>query len=83
MNSAINGGKNWTYIDAGSGDDTIVGFDGNGQNSTSDDTSGPIEVNGEDGIDTLVLEATSADLNNAHDGDLYNVEIVSAAGAAT
>ena len=57
-------------IDAGSGNDTIVGF------------VGADTVDGGDGTDTITLAATSADLNAATDGDIVNVEAVSAARAA-
>ena len=56
-------------IDAGAGNDTIVGF------------IGADSVDGGANTDTLTLAATSAALNAASDGNLVNVEIVSAAAA--
>ncbi|WP_421726158.1 beta strand repeat-containing protein [Bauldia sp.] len=66
----IEGAGGADTIDGGAGDDEIIGF------VDAD------EVDGGDDTDTLILAATSADLNDAADGDLINVEIVSAALAA-
>ena len=58
-------------INAGAGDDEIVGFLGN-------DT-----VDGGTGSgDQITLANTSNDLNDAANGDVLNIEIISAAGAA-
>ena len=65
----ITGSSGADQIDAGDEADTIVGF------------VGADTVDGGDGDDTLTLSGTSADLNAAGNGDLANVETVSAAGA--
>jgi VCBS repeat-containing protein len=58
-------------ITTGGLDDTLFGF------------SGADTVNGGNGTDTLSLTGTSADLNAAADGQLVNVENISAAGAGS
>jgi Ca2+-binding RTX toxin-like protein len=56
-------------IDAGAGNDTINGF------------VGADLVDGGSGTDTIALTTTSIYLNSATDGNIVNVETVSAAGA--
>ena len=57
-------------ITGSSGDDTIVGF------------AGADNVNGGGGTDTILLDATSTDLNSAPNNRIVNVEAISAAAAA-
>lgn len=66
----ITGGNGADIISAGGGIDTINGFVG------ADTVDGGAQT------DTIVLTGTSADLNAAANGDIVNVEAVSAAGAA-
>jgi len=66
----ISGGSAGDTINAGGGNDTINGFVG------ADD------VDGGAGTDTIVLTATSADLNSATNGRITTIEAVSAATAA-
>ena len=70
-NDSLTGGAGNDSISGGAGADRIFGFVG-------DDT-----VDGGSGseVDTLVLTATSTSLNNATNGQLLNVEAVSAATA--
>ncbi|WP_186467467.1 Ig-like domain-containing protein, partial [Bradyrhizobium stylosanthis] len=58
-------------IATGAGNDTINGF------------VGADKIDGGTGTDTISLTATSADLNNATDGQIVNVEAVSAASATS
>ncbi|WP_208608655.1 Ig-like domain-containing protein [Bradyrhizobium stylosanthis] len=58
-------------IATGAGNDTINGF------------VGADKIDGGTGADTIALTATSADLNNATDGQIVNVEAVSAASATS
>ena len=69
-NTALSGTSNGEYIFGFAGSDTINGF------------SGSDTVNGGAGTDTILLATTSADLNNATDAKIRNLEVVSAAGAA-
>ncbi len=66
----ITGSSGADVIMAGAGDDTIIGF------------VGADSIDGGAGLNTLVLAATSASLNAAADGDLVNVQVVTAALAA-
>lgn len=65
----IVGSSGADVIDAGSGDDRIVGFDGADR------------INGGNGRDTLVLVATSQDLNSAANAQLSSIEVVTAEDA--
>src|SRR5581483_7903763 len=67
---SIAGGAGADTISAGVGNDTIVGF------------VGADSVDGGAGTDTITLSATSADLNDAANADITNVEAVDASGAA-
>ncbi|TKB77299.1 MAG: DUF4347 domain-containing protein [Nitrospira sp.] len=67
--AALNGTSAGEYLFGFAGSDIINGFAGS-------DT-----VNGGRGTDSLVLTATSSDLNDASNSQLVNVEGVSAAGA--
>jgi len=58
-------------IVTGAGNDTINGF------------VGADKIDGGTGTDTIALTATSVDLNNATDGQIVNVEAMSAASAAS
>ncbi|MCK1711255.1 MULTISPECIES: FG-GAP-like repeat-containing protein [unclassified Bradyrhizobium] len=65
----ITGGAGIDSIAAGGGNDQIIGF------------VGADSVNGGAGTDTLVLSATSTDLNAATNAQISNVEAVSGASA--
>ena len=67
----ITGSNSGDALTGGSGADTFNGF------------AGADTINGGAGVDTLVLTATSASLNAATNGQVVNVEVVSASAAAT
>jgi Ca2+-binding RTX toxin-like protein len=70
-NITVTGGAVANIITTGKGADSIVGFVGNDQ------------IDGGNGSDTVVLAATSTDLNAALDTDIVNVEVVSAETAGS
>ncbi len=69
--AALNGTSAGEYVFGFAGIDTINGFVGSDA------------INGGAGIDTILLTTTSANLNNATDAQIRNVEAVSAVGSAT
>ena len=76
----INGTSGADFLVGTNGDDTINGLGGD---DTINGFVGADRVNGGAGNDTIVLTATSTDLNTATNTQIVNVEVVSAAGAAT
>ena len=65
----LTGGIGIELINAGGGDDIIVGF------------ASPDTLDGGNGFDNLVLLASSSNLNSATDNQLKNVEAISAASS--
>jgi VCBS repeat-containing protein len=67
----LTGNSSANQISGGNGNDTILGF------------AGEDFVNGGNGTDTIALTATSTDLNHANNGQITNVEAISASTAGS
>ncbi|SDB13881.1 calcium-binding protein [Bauldia litoralis] len=87
-NQVLTGTSQNDTITGGAGDDTLTGLAGDDMlfggagNDTFVGFLGADTVDGGDDTDTIVLAATSTDLNAATNGRIINVEAVSAALAA-
>ena len=77
---SITGGSGSDALTGGAGDDIFVGFNGA---DIINGFLGADTIKGGSGNDTIILTATSAEMNRAVDGQIVDIEIISAATATT